>query len=82
MRWLLALAFVCSSALAQSYPERPVKIVVPFPPGSTPDIVGRTLASRLQDAFGQPFVVENRTGAGGNIGTEAVAKAPATGTRC
>jgi tripartite-type tricarboxylate transporter receptor subunit TctC len=79
MRWLLALALVCSSAFAQTYPARPVRIVVPFPPASTPDIVGRTLATRLQDAFGQPVIVENRTGAGGNIGTEMVAKAPADG---
>ena len=53
------------------------KVVIPYPAGSTPDIVGRTLSSKLQDAMGQPFVVENRTGAGGNIGAEAVAKAPA-----
>src|SRR5204862_4126182 len=75
MRWaLLALAFAWSAAMAQAYPSRPVRLVVPFPPGSTPDIVGRTLASSLQQALAQPFVVENRTGAGGNIGTEAVAK--------
>jgi len=48
---------------------------VPYPAGSTPDIIGRTLAERLQKGFGQPFVVENRSGAGGNIGAEAVAKA-------
>jgi len=72
-------AFVCGAALAQPYPSRPVKIVVPFPPGSTPDIVARTLAAKLQDSFAQPVVVENRTGAGGNIGTEMVAKAPADG---
>lgn len=78
-RWLFALAWVCTTALAQTYPTRPVRIVVPFPPGSTPDIVGRTLSSKLQDALGQPFVIENRTGAGGNIGTEMVAKAPADG---
>jgi tripartite-type tricarboxylate transporter receptor subunit TctC len=52
---------------------------VSFPPGSTPDNVGRALASRLQEALGQPFVVENRAGAGGNIGADAVAKAPADG---
>jgi len=80
MRWLLlVLIFVCKLALAQPYPAHPVKLIVPFPPGSTPDIVGRTLASKLQEAFGQAFVVENRTGAGGNIGTDAVAKAPADG---
>ena len=52
---------------------------MPYPAGSTPDIIGRTLAERLQKALGQPFVVENRSGAGGNIGAEAVAKAPADG---
>ena len=80
MRWLAFLpSLLCAAAMAQPYPSHPVKVIVPFPPGSTPDIVGRTLATKLQDAFGQPFVVENRTGAGGNIGTEAVAKAPADG---
>jgi tripartite-type tricarboxylate transporter receptor subunit TctC len=56
-----------------------VRVVIPYPPGSTPDIVGRTLSAKLQEALGQPFVVENRTGAGGNIGAEAVAKSPADG---
>jgi len=54
-------------------------VVVPYPAGTTPDIIGRTLAERLQKALAQPFVVENRSGAGGNIGTEAVVKAPADG---
>ena len=76
---LLALLFASATALAQPYPSKPVRLIVPFPPASTPDIVGRTLGSTLQEALGQPFVVENRTGAGGNIGTEAVAKAPADG---
>lgn len=80
MRILLAcLCLLFGSALAQTYPARPVKVIVPFPAGSTPDIVGRTLSARLQEAFGQPVVVENRTGAGGNIGAEAVAKAPPDG---
>ena len=80
MRWWLLLSLVvCGGALSQPYPTRPVKLVVPFPPGSTPDIVGRTLSGKLQEAFGQPVVIENRTGAGGNIGTELVAKAPADG---
>jgi tripartite-type tricarboxylate transporter receptor subunit TctC len=70
---------VCSCAQAQQYPGKAVKVIIPYPPGSTPDIVGRTLSTRLQEAFGQPFVVDNRTGAGGNIGAEAVAKAPADG---
>ncbi|HEX9183182.1 MAG TPA: tripartite tricarboxylate transporter substrate binding protein [Burkholderiales bacterium] len=79
---ILATAAVLLSpgaALAQAYPAKPVKVVIPYPAGSTPDIVGRTLATRLQDALGQPFVVENRTGAGGNIGAEIVAKSPADG---
>ena len=54
-------------------------MIIPYPPGSTPDIVGRTLSTKLQEAFGQPFIVENRTGAGGNIGAEAVAKSAPDG---
>jgi tripartite-type tricarboxylate transporter receptor subunit TctC len=66
-------------AFAQTYPSKPVRVIIPYPPGSTPDIVGRTVSTKLQESLGQPFVVENRTGAGGNIGAEAVAKAPADG---
>src|SRR5687767_2815808 len=66
-------------ALAQPYPSKPVRVVIPYPPGSTPDIVGRTLATRLQESLGQSFVVDNRTGAGGNIGAEAVAKSAPDG---
>ena len=73
------LLVFCASLQAQQYPSKPVKVIIPYPPGSTPDIVGRTLSSKLQEAFGQPFVIENRSGAGGNIGAEAVAKAPADG---
>ena len=72
---LLLLSFFCATLAAQTYPSRPVRVVVPYPAGSTPDIIGRALAERLQKALGQPFVVENRSGAGGNIGAEAVAKA-------
>ena len=75
----LGLLFCAVAAWGQAYPSKPVRIVVPYPAGSTPDIIGRTLAERLQSALGQPFVVENRSGAGGNIGAEAVAKAPADG---
>lgn len=76
---VLALLVLPLVAFAQAYPSKPVRVIVTFPPGSTPDIVGRALASRLQEAMGQPFVVENRAGAGGNVGADAVAKAPADG---
>jgi tripartite-type tricarboxylate transporter receptor subunit TctC len=76
---VLCLSVVAMGAMAQAYPARPVKLVVPYPAGSTPDIIGRTLGERLQTQLGQPFVVENRAGAAGSIGAEAVAKAPADG---
>ncbi|HEY7238921.1 MAG TPA: tripartite tricarboxylate transporter substrate-binding protein, partial [Burkholderiales bacterium] len=80
MRLLLFLLMALAApAWGQTYPSKPVRVIVTFPPGSTPDIVGRALASRLQEAMGQPFVVENRAGAGGNIGADAVAKAPPDG---
>jgi tripartite-type tricarboxylate transporter receptor subunit TctC len=65
MRFLILVVSIalCASAWGQAYPAKPVKVVVPFPPGSTPDLVGRTVSERLQKALGQPFVVENRTGA-------------------
>jgi tripartite-type tricarboxylate transporter receptor subunit TctC len=67
------------AAAAQPYPSRAVKVIVPYPAGSTPDIVARTLSGKLQAALGQPFVVENRAGAGGNIGADGVAKSPPDG---
>ena len=79
MRAWLVLLFFCASAAAQPYPSRPVRLIVPTPPGSTPDTVARALATKLQEALGQPAVVENRTGAGGNIAAEAVAKSAADG---
>ncbi len=66
-------------ALAQEWPNRPVRIVVPYTPGTGQDTIARTLAPRLAEKFGQPFVIENRPGASGNIGMEAVAKAPPDG---
>jgi tripartite-type tricarboxylate transporter receptor subunit TctC len=69
-------ALVPAHAQAQAaWPDRPVRILVPFAAGSTPDVAARTLAPHFQQVFGQPFVVENRPGAGGAIATEAVAKA-------
>jgi tripartite-type tricarboxylate transporter receptor subunit TctC len=75
----LASLSTAPAALAQAWPARPVKIVVPFPAGGTTDIVARLLTVELQKAWGQPVVVENRGGAGGNIGSEAVAKSPPDG---
>jgi len=77
---LLTLALAAPWAAAQSsWPNRAVRIVVPFPPGGTTDILARAIAPELAKAFGQPFVIENRAGAGGNVGTEIVAKAPNDG---
>ncbi len=71
-----APALLAAPALAQpDWPSRPLRLVVPFPAGSTPDIAGRAVAMHYTQALGQPCVVENRPGAGGNIGTDAVAKA-------
>ena len=73
------LALVCSTAFAQSYPNKAVKIIVPFPPGGATDIVTRIVAQKLSEAWGQAVVVENRAGAGGNIGAEVVVKAAPDG---
>jgi len=74
-----ALSLLAPVALADTWPSRPVKIVVPFAPGGTTDILARAIAPELSKAFGQPFVVDNRGGAGGNVGAEIVAKSPADG---
>jgi tripartite-type tricarboxylate transporter receptor subunit TctC len=80
MRLILALLFLaCSHAFAQGFPNKPVRIIVPYPPGGGTDVVARTVAPKMQELLGQPVIVENRAGAGGNIGTEFVAKAPADG---
>src|SRR5437660_12113576 len=75
----LALAFGAVCASAQNYPSHPVKLVVPYAAGGPADIYGRFIATKLQEALGQPFVIEDRPGGGSIVGTEAVAKAPADG---
>ena len=76
--WLTALALAATAAQA-AYPDKPLKIVVAFPPGSSTDIVARALSQPLSEALGQSVIVENRPGAGGNIGTVAVARSAADG---
>jgi tripartite-type tricarboxylate transporter receptor subunit TctC len=74
------VGFLSRPILAQSgWPERPVRIVVPFPPGGSTDIVARFLSETLRERLGQPFPVENRSGAGGNVGTDHVAKSAPDG---
>ncbi|MBI3916021.1 MAG: hypothetical protein HY322_03315 [Betaproteobacteria bacterium] len=70
-----ALVFVAAAVAAQQYPVKPIRIIVPFPPGGPTDTHSRWAGQQLSAAFGQPAVVENRAGAAGVIGTEAVAKA-------
>ena len=73
------LALACTAGLAQGYPAKPIRIVVSFPAGGIADIYARIIGNKAQEAWGQPVVVENRTGAGGNIGAEAVAKSAPDG---
>lgn len=75
----VSLALCASVAAAQHYPNRPIRLVVPFPAGGPNDIIGRLVAQKLGDTLGQQMVVDNRAGAGGNIGTDLVAKSPADG---
>ena len=74
-----AVGALATPAFAQSWPSRPIKLVVPFPPGSSPDIIARLIGEPLGQALGQAVVVDNRPGAGGNVGTAAVAKAAPDG---
>ena len=84
MQWLMALVSLAGLAMAapaaaQTYPAKAVKLIVPFPPGGPTDVMGRIFADKLSAMWNQPVVVENRGGAGGNIGSELTAKSPPDG---
>ena len=88
MKFALSLraVFICiflvlyaQLALAQDFPSKPIRIVVPFPPGGSNDVLARLLSQKMSESFGQPVVVENKPGAAGNIATEYIAKSPADG---
>jgi len=79
-RWLWSLlVMVACSAHGQAYPTKPIRIVIPFPPGNTTDIMTRLIAPKMSERLGQPVVVENKPGASGMLGLEQVAKSPADG---
>jgi tripartite-type tricarboxylate transporter receptor subunit TctC len=76
---LAASALAANVALAQAYPAKPVRMILPFPPGGPTDLLGRAIAQKLADQLGQPVVADNRPGAGGNLGLEVAAKSPPDG---
>ena len=75
----LILGVISSFALADNYPSKPIKAIVPFAPGSATDQIGRAFAAKMAESLGQPVVIENRPGANGMIGADVVAKSPADG---
>src|SRR6185503_16948575 len=75
----LAALFVAGGVQAQAYPNRPVKVIIPWPPGQATDLAARIVGEKLSQQLGQPFIMENKPGAGGAIGTDAVAKAAPDG---
>ena len=76
---ILALMLALPTVHAQDYPNRPIRLIVPFAAGSTPDVFARIVSEKASQTLKQPIVIENRPGAGGNTGTDAVAKAAADG---
>ena len=76
---LLSATLFAPAALAEAYPSRPIKFIVPFPAGGSSDLIGRTIARKISEQVGQPVLVENRAGAGGVIGQDAVSRSPADG---
>ena len=76
---LTTIVCVCTANAQTTYPSRPIRMIVPFPPGGGTDLMARTIALRYTETWGQPVIVDNRAGGGGNIGTDIVAKAPADG---
>jgi tripartite-type tricarboxylate transporter receptor subunit TctC len=80
MKWFLVLVAWSGFAWGQVYPSKPIRFIVSFPPGGSADLISRAIAPRMSEKLGQPVVVENRAGAGGMIGVDAVAKSPPDGT--
>lgn len=77
--WVVSLLLTVSSAIAQGYPNHPVRVIVPFSPGGSVDVLGRLVGAKLAGQLGQPFVVENRPGAGGTLAADLVAKSAPDG---
>src|SRR6266852_9024584 len=77
--WGLLFALATATAHAQAYPAKAVRLIIPFPPGGSNDVVGRVIAAQLGERLGQSVVIDNRGGGGGTIGINAAAKSPADG---